>query len=333
MDSQVRNLWGHDFDLVEKGLSEPQVVAFVNELLGRRGSPGQKQAPSASLTKLVERMVTEADKLAAEIKAEAKAEAASIRETARAEAASIRETARAEAAQIETEARQEAELLTSAAKHFLGDEVEAMKDDCQQFLAKLESLASRLPGPKASSLPGWPPPEPEPAEAPASDPTQPPAPAGPREEMIQALSQLRSEIEDQAFEAALEPAVAPMPSLGQPDEEDAALYEGQVELTIAPSTTSDQLMGLQQGLQQITDVRVMRTSGSPVGGTIITVLIQKPLPLARVLKGISCVKSCVEEMADGEVERRSTSVSFLKKAILGQRPKPAPENRILIALR
>ena len=322
MDSQVISLWGHDFDLVEKGLSEPQVVAFVNELLGRRGSPGQKQAPSASLTKLVERMVTEADKLAAEIKAEAKAEAASIRETAR-----------AEAAQIEAEARQEAELLTSAAKHFLGDEVGAMKDDCQKLLAKLESLASGLPGPKASSLPEvLPPPEPEPAEAPASDPTQPPAPAGAREEMIQALSQLRSETEDRAFDAAPEPAVAPMPSLGQPDEEDAALYEGQVELTIAPSTTSDQLMGLQQGLQQITDVRVMRTSGSPVGGTTITVLVQKPLPLARVLKGISCVKSCVKAMADGEVERRSTSVSFLKKAILGQRSKPAPENRILIAL-
>ncbi|MEE8173847.1 MAG: hypothetical protein V3T71_00845, partial [Dehalococcoidia bacterium] len=321
MDREVRNLWARDFDLVEKGLSEPQVVAFVNELLGRRGSPGQKQTPLASLTKLVERMVTEADKLAAEIKAEAKAEAASIRETAR-----------AEAAQIEAEARQEAELLTSAAKHFLGDEVGAMKDDCQQLLAKLESLASGLPGPKASSLPGSSPPEPEPAEAPASDPTQPPAPAGAREEIIQAPSQLRSETEDQAFEAAPEPAVAPMPSLGQPDEEDAALYEGQVELSVAPSTTSDQLMGLQQGLQQITDVRVMRTSGSPVGGTTITVLVQKPLPLARVLKGISCVKSCVKEMADGEVERRSTSVSFFKKAILGQRPKPAPENRILIAL-
>jgi hypothetical protein len=65
-----------------------------------------------------------------------------------------------------------------------------------------------------------------------------------------------------------------------------------------------------------------------VRGTTITVLIQKSLPLAHVLKGMSCVKA----MADGEVERRGTSVDFPKKAILGRRSKPAPKNRILIAV-
>jgi hypothetical protein len=331
MDNQVRNLWGRDFNLVDKGLSEPEVVTFVNELLGQHGSSGRKREHSAALTKLVERMVIEADKFAAEIKAEAEAEAANIREVAR-----------AEATQIEAGARREVDLLTNAAKHRQGDEIVSMKDACLKLLSELDSLINDLSSLKASSLTeSQPIPEPEPSEAPISTPTHLPASPESREEMMEALSQLRPETDDQVLGAAPEPAVVPVSSLGQPeesveecrpDEEEAALYEGQVELIVAPSATSDQLMGLQWGLQQIPGARVMRTSGSPAGGTIITIFVEQPLPLARILRGMSCVKSCVKEIVDGEVEKRSPFGGFLKKSIHGQRPKSAPGNRILIGL-
>lgn len=78
----VVELWGRQFNLVKNGLSEAQVVSFVNDLAQQHDVLLQRHEHLTALTKLAERTVTEADKLAKEMKEEAvregKAEAVKI---------------------------------------------------------------------------------------------------------------------------------------------------------------------------------------------------------------------------------------------------------------
>ena len=71
----ARQLWGRDFDIVKEGLDESQVAMFITELIGERDMLLQRQEHMLSLSKLAERTVAEADKLAEEIKTEAEKEA------------------------------------------------------------------------------------------------------------------------------------------------------------------------------------------------------------------------------------------------------------------
>ncbi len=64
----VIELYGREFNIVKSGLAEAQVIAFVNELMEERERLVQRQEHMASLTKLAERTVAEAEKLAEEIK-------------------------------------------------------------------------------------------------------------------------------------------------------------------------------------------------------------------------------------------------------------------------
>jgi cell division septum initiation protein DivIVA len=67
----VVELWGRQFNLVKNGLSEAQVVSFVNDLAKQHDVLLQRNEHLSALTKLAERTVSEADKLAVEMKEEA----------------------------------------------------------------------------------------------------------------------------------------------------------------------------------------------------------------------------------------------------------------------
>ena len=71
----VIELWGREFNIVKSGLSEAQVVSFVNDLAKQHDVLLQRQEHLAALTKLAERTVSEADKLAEEMKEEARTQA------------------------------------------------------------------------------------------------------------------------------------------------------------------------------------------------------------------------------------------------------------------
>jgi cell division septum initiation protein DivIVA len=71
----VIELWGRDFNLVKNGLSEAQVVSFVNDLAKQHDVLLQRQEHLAALTKLAERTVSEADRIADELKQDAKKQA------------------------------------------------------------------------------------------------------------------------------------------------------------------------------------------------------------------------------------------------------------------
>jgi hypothetical protein len=114
---------GHEFKRVKNGLDEVQVTSVINELISERDKLAESQDHVASLNRLAERTIVEADKLAMQIKTEAteqaKAESAAIVDKAKEQARQIVEKKIAEAAElaneeanaIKTKAEEEAALL------------------------------------------------------------------------------------------------------------------------------------------------------------------------------------------------------------------------------
>ena len=119
----IVELWGHEFSLARNGLDEAQVVPFVNELISERDLLLQRVEHLSTLTKLAEKTIVEADRLAEEIKKEAVDEAKSEAEAILAKAdeqaqqlvkekrTEIITTATEEAEAIKTNAEREVELL------------------------------------------------------------------------------------------------------------------------------------------------------------------------------------------------------------------------------
>ena len=68
----VTELWGKKFNVVKNGLSEAQVVSFVNDLAKQHDVLLKRQEHLGALERLAETRVIEADKLVAEMNEEAK---------------------------------------------------------------------------------------------------------------------------------------------------------------------------------------------------------------------------------------------------------------------
>lgn len=157
MSKNVAELWGREFNIVKDGLSQAQVVSFVNELASEHDILIQRQEHLSSLTKLAERTVSEAENLADETKREAvehaKAEASEIIAEAEARAQQIVKEKQAEIIAIATEqaetikanAEREAELLLDRQKKEIQPELKAMAQRIyNQLLSGLESLNKQV---------------------------------------------------------------------------------------------------------------------------------------------------------------------------------------------
>ena len=144
----ARQLWGRDFDIVKEGLDESQVAMFITELIGERDELLQRQDHLASLTKLAERTVAEADKLAAdigkEIEEESRAKADMILAQAEKEAQELMEQKRAEildvankeAQEVRDRAQQEAAAIKARAQQEVAD--------CQRIQPLRQQVAERV---------------------------------------------------------------------------------------------------------------------------------------------------------------------------------------------
>ena len=144
---------GREFKRVKNGLDEAQITSFVDELIKERDALAQSQHHIASLTKLAETTIVEADRLAKQIKAEAleqaKAESAAIIDKAREQAQQIAERKQAEilkmadekAHAIQSQAEKKSALLLESERDKIRDELRNFVN--QQFgylLEKLEGL-------------------------------------------------------------------------------------------------------------------------------------------------------------------------------------------------
>ena len=146
-------LGGCEFRRVKHGLDEAQVVSFINELISQRDTLVQREEHLSSLTKLAEKLVTEADNLAEEIKTEAidqgKAGAAAIVATAEEKAQQMIEEKRTEivtianeqAVAIKAEAEREAELLLENRRKSIQPELRNFVNQLHsQLVSEIESL-------------------------------------------------------------------------------------------------------------------------------------------------------------------------------------------------
>lgn len=138
----VRQLWGQDFEIVREGLEESQVEAFVAQLVGERDMLMQRQEHLISLTKLAERTIAEADKLATDVKGEAEEEArtkaTAILAKAEQEAQKIMEQKRAE---ILAAANKEAAVIIANAQQEIDLAVKQHKERVQQ---EIKEMAQKL---------------------------------------------------------------------------------------------------------------------------------------------------------------------------------------------
>ncbi len=82
VNAKKRTLWGTEFDLVEVGLAENQVVSFVEDVLRRFAKPANGGHATAILRSLDERKLREAERLAAFLGNEAKSKCAENRQGA-----------------------------------------------------------------------------------------------------------------------------------------------------------------------------------------------------------------------------------------------------------
>ncbi len=145
-------LGGCEFKRVKNGLDEAQVASFIDELVRERDKLAKSQDHIASLNRLAEMSVVEADKLAAQIKTEAteqaKAESAAIidkakeqaRQTSEKKIAEAVEIANGKANAIKAKAEEEAVLLLENQKNKIRGELRNLVN--QQFGYMLEELES-----------------------------------------------------------------------------------------------------------------------------------------------------------------------------------------------
>ena len=145
-------LGGRKFKRVKNGLDEAQVTSFIDELTKERDKLAQSQDHIASLNRLAEMTVVEADKLATQLKAEAaeqaKAENTAIIDKAKEQARQMAEKKIAEAVEIANEkanaikakAEEEAALLLENERNKIQGELRDLVN--QQFGSMLEGLES-----------------------------------------------------------------------------------------------------------------------------------------------------------------------------------------------
>lgn len=143
-------LGGREFKRVKNGVDDAQVGAFIDELIKERDELSQSRHHIASLTKLAETTIVEAENMANQIKTEAseqaKSESNALLEEARQQAQEMAEQKQAEALEragkeaeaIKSEAKREAATLVDRERERIWDELRSAIS--QQFGSAVEQL-------------------------------------------------------------------------------------------------------------------------------------------------------------------------------------------------
>lgn len=126
-----KQLWEREFSIVRNGLDEKEVIAFVDQLRAQRNS--SDPVPAESLRSFIDRMITDAEQIAAGIKikaeAEAQEEAVRIIDQAKQGAADIRKS-------VEAAAEKEAGEIFSALNSKTDITEEGARKKAQLYLLK-----------------------------------------------------------------------------------------------------------------------------------------------------------------------------------------------------
>jgi len=115
---------------------------------------------------------------------------------------------------------------------------------------------------------------------------------------------------------------------GKVDQQEAA-YKKRVEIVIIPPVDFAQLEKLRVSLQRFPDLRVLSTGGSPDGSTHISVMMDKPAPLAESLRNLEVIEEAIEE----EQLDSHPLGDIMKKAMPSRSSKQREEQRVLVVLK
>ena len=304
----IVELWGHEFNLAKNGLDEDEVVSFVNELIGERDLLTRRLEHMSSLTKLAEKTIVEADRLAGEIKKEstdqAKAEANAIVAKAEEQARQMIEEKRTESIAIATEeakaikanAERKVELLLEREREKIQPEI---RDTAQrlykELLSQLESLKQQTMAlqvefeHKLSQST-----EETDTVTIEEEPAFAQAPANMQAEDISAESQQPIQPIDQPTTDEVEEK-APLSA----DSQDTPTYENEVELEVLPPIDIKQIMGIMRyldGLAEVENTELIPLTDRP----LIIVSLREPMQLIDVLRTLPEVDE-VKEVTDGDI--------------------------------
>jgi len=241
-----KRLWGKDFNLVEDGLEEKQVVGFVNDL--RK----QYEASSpASVSAVLKTAVKDARQIVDDIKTRAEAEAGE------------------EAARIMAQAEQEAREIKERSVTDAGKEAADILPVVNEAVAE----AVKEPGLPAETIPQAEESD-QPQETSREDEVEESGAPGPSQATMDKLmtSQLSGERPDRG-EAESD----------RPIQDSHSLYTGEVELTVEKPVDPKIIAGLYNYLQTTPEIKFVRTTGSWDRGTTITVALDKPISLISVI--------------------------------------------------
>ena len=313
----VVELWGHEFSLAKNGLDEAQVVTFVNELISERDLLLQRAEHLSTLTKLAEKTIVEADRLAEEIKKEAieeaKGEAEAILAKADEQAQQMMEEKRAEiiaiateeAETIKTNAERKAELLIEQQISRIQPEIRTVAQQLySELLSQIEDLIQQVkvsevefeqklsqPLEQISTVKIE---EELPLAQEDSFLSDSPEPSLEHTEDIVAESQPPNQIIEQADTIELEEEV-PLSA----DSQDKLIYDKEVEVEILPPLDIKQIMTIMRHLDSTAEVEsteLIPLTDKPV----IVVSLSESIQLIELLKTFPEVAE-VKEVADEEV--------------------------------
>ena len=301
MNKNVTTIWNKEFEIVKSGLSEEQVVAFVNGLISEQETLLQRQGNLSSLTKLAERTVTEAQKLADEIKKEAtdkaNEEVSKIIVEAEKRAEQIFEekgnkiiteaTERAEG--IKTDAQREADQILAEQKRRVKPELRAiMQNVNNQLISDLERLKGQVSSAIAQLEPKLFPPE-EPAKA--SETSKAPEPA-----MVAEEEKPKAEEEEPKAKAEEESPKAEeeKPEAAVEEQSPNGQFEARVELEFLPPADLLQILEIDRHLETLPEVEA--TEIIPIEEKpVITVFLREPTKLIEKLSALPEISQVAEE--------------------------------------
>ena len=333
----ARQLWGRDFDIVKEGLDESQVAMFITELIGERDVLLQRQDHLSSLTKLAERTIAEADRLAEDIRREAeeenRAKAVMILAKAEKEAQELMEQRRAEilasankeAEAIKTEARQEVEHLVSQQQQRVQVEIKEMaqklhnqllsglKEVTEQAIALQTEWESKLSRPISDSLSSdnrAPSPSAPVAREQKEETASPGAPEAEAKHNNNVLEQLEqawvdtNTVGSEGQSQATPPEMAYQPDEEKTDRTTVALDEGAVSIAYEGLVELDIPPPLAPN--QLVEIQRYLRDWPGIGitelgpsrdGYSITLSLDKPMPLIDILKQLPAVEDARERVA------------------------------------
>ena len=259
----TRKLWEKEFNIVNDGLDEKQVIAFVDSLITQRKA--SRQAAAASLHSFLQRIITDAEQIAASIKTKAQTEAED------------------EAGRIISQARQEAEEIKRKAEIVVQKEAEDILSEANRKV-EITEVEAKQQAPLSS--PG--------AEEEVEKEIREEQPVQLQEETavsepveVTAGELLEQDIQE---ERPVGETTGPAP----PKQDSQTHYTGEVELAISAPVDLKMVSKLYNYLQTIPDIKILHTSGTWDRGTTITVVLDKPIPLISIISKIGGIEAIPE---------------------------------------